>query len=121
MLDDDKAASLGAYLGRDAYEEFKEIANKIVPKLDDKNHLDIDTPKNLIFVPGVMGSLLMSKGLGGVWWINALDPNRIDQLRLASNGEVDEDPRALLNKLLIKQKLVLVRILNNALTIERNV
>lgn len=94
VLDEDKAASLKAYLGRDAYEELKEIAHKLAPKLDDKNHLDIDTPKNLIFVPGVMGSLLKNDTYGGVWWINALDPQTIDKLRLAPNGEIDEDPNS---------------------------
>jgi pimeloyl-ACP methyl ester carboxylesterase len=90
ILDEEKFTVLQAYLGHDAYQEYKVIANRIVPKLDD-NHLDLNTSKNLIFIPGVMGSLLTSKSLGGVWWINALDTARINQLKLSPSGEVDDN------------------------------
>src|SRR5262249_31165850 len=49
-------------------------------------------PKNIIFVPGVMGSLLHSSTRGGVWWLDVRTLDRIDQLGLSPDGMEDADP-----------------------------
>jgi len=96
ILDEGKSEQLRTYLGESAYEEYLKIAKKTVPKLNDL-HLGSKTPKNLIFIPGVMGSFLKSDSLGGIWWINLLEPNCIDKLRLNPNGDEDENPEYQIN------------------------
>jgi pimeloyl-ACP methyl ester carboxylesterase len=86
-LDDSNAEALKAYLGQDAYNEYREIAGRL-----DWSHLGIQSPKNLIFVPGVMGSMLQSKTKGGIWWVDIRTRKHVDDLRLAPNGEGDADP-----------------------------
>lgn len=71
-------------LGDAAFEEYHKLSREF-----DENHLSIDSPKNLIFVPGVMGSLLQSRTLGGIWWIDVRTRNRIDQLGLSDDGTQD--------------------------------
>lgn len=85
--DDRNAALLKSYFGPAAYEEYRKIALKL-----DQAHLGIRSPKNLIFVPGAMGSLLQSQTKGGVWWVDIRTRHHIDDLRLAPNGEEDYDP-----------------------------
>jgi pimeloyl-ACP methyl ester carboxylesterase len=49
--------------------------------------------KNIVVVPGVMGSVLQSGGHGGIWWMDMLRArNRLDQLALAPGGLNDLDP-----------------------------
>lgn len=51
-------------------------------------------PRNIVFVPGVMGSTLHSEGLGGVWWLDLVRArDKLNQLRLTGNGasDIDED------------------------------
>ena len=43
-------------------------------------------PTRLIFVPGLMGSMLQSEGLGGVWWIDVRSRNHLNDLRLSPDG-----------------------------------
>jgi pimeloyl-ACP methyl ester carboxylesterase len=81
-----RAASLSAYLGEAAYEDYRRLARKL-----DTGHLAFGVPKNLIFVPGVMGSLLQSRTRGGIWWIDVRTRDRIDQLRLSPDGQQDAD------------------------------
>lgn len=85
--DDVYAEMLKAYLEPTAYAEYRRIAEQL-----DENHLGIQAPKNLIFIPGVMGSHLQSRTKGGTWWIDARTRRHIDDLRLAPNGEEDADP-----------------------------
>ncbi|MEU3431750.1 lipase family alpha/beta hydrolase [Streptomyces gardneri] len=47
---------------------------------------------DIVFVPGVMGSVLASQGRGGVWWIDFRNLSRIDDLRLSEDGLRDKDP-----------------------------
>jgi pimeloyl-ACP methyl ester carboxylesterase len=82
-----RSASLRAYLGDAAYEDYERLARKL-----DTGHLAFGVPKNLIFVPGVMGSLLQSRTRGGIWWIDVRTRERIDQLRLSPDGRQDADP-----------------------------
>ncbi len=78
----DEAArpALEAYLGPAAYAEYRAFA---APP-----HLAFQPP-NLLFVPGVMGSLLDNQESGGVWWIDVRARNRLDDLRLPPSGEHD--------------------------------
>lgn len=86
------AEDLRAYLGEPAYEEYLALAEQTVGKVD-RERLSIDAPENLIFVPGVMGSLLQSRTKGGVWWIDVRTRKFIDDLRLSPDGKDDADPQ----------------------------
>lgn len=87
VLDDSNAEQLRAYLGQNAYEEYVAIARKTLPKFS--GHLGAKTPKNLIFIPGIMGSYLKSETVDSIWWIDLRTRNYIDSLKLAPNGEED--------------------------------
>lgn len=52
-------------------------------------HLGDGHPANLVFVPGVMGSVLVSRGLGGVWWLDLRGLDRLDRLGLGVDGAAD--------------------------------
>lgn len=90
-LDEVHAKEVQAYLGRAAFEEYVEIARRVTNRLDEQ-HLGLRAPTNLIFVPGVMGSLLQSRHYGGVWWIDVRTRNHIDHLRLAPDGRRAANP-----------------------------
>lgn len=81
------AAALQAYFGQKAYDEYQELAAHL-----DINHLAITHPVNLIFIPGVTGSLLQSKTKGGIWWIDMRTRQHIEDLRLAPDGKTDAAP-----------------------------
>ncbi len=49
--DDNNAEALKKHFGQAGYDEYRKLANKL-----DVNHLSVRAPKNLIFVPGVMGA-----------------------------------------------------------------
>ncbi len=55
--------------------------------------LSAGAPKNVLFVPGVMGSTLLSKGLGGVWWLDIMFArDKLNGLALAADGtDLDAD------------------------------
>lgn len=87
MVKDEKnAGALQGYLGAAAYNDYRKLADRL-----DENHLSWKSAKNLIFVPGVMGSMLQSDAKGGVWWIDPRTRQHIDDLRLAPGGEQDAD------------------------------
>jgi pimeloyl-ACP methyl ester carboxylesterase len=75
------------YFGEPAYREYSKIASRL-----DECHLRTTHTPNLIFIPGVMGSMLQSRYKGGIWWIDARNRNKIDQLRLSPDGREDADP-----------------------------
>lgn len=104
-LDKTKSEQLRTYLGQNAYEEYVVLARRTIPKLGE-THLGVKTSKNLIFIPGVMGSFLKSDSLGGIWWINALAPEYIDKLRLTPNGMEDENPDFQINPATIDNSYV---------------
>ena len=78
------AETLHAYFGDAAFAEYLTLADQL-----DDEHLSISHAPNLIFVPGVMGSILGSKTLGGIWWIDPRTRAHIDDLRLAPDGKSD--------------------------------
>jgi pimeloyl-ACP methyl ester carboxylesterase len=80
--------ALETYLGAHAYREYRLLSSTL-----DEGHLAVGRPRNLIFVPGVMGSTLESKTKGGIWWIDIRTRHHIDDLRLATDGHDDADPR----------------------------
>jgi pimeloyl-ACP methyl ester carboxylesterase len=86
---DPSAAVLREYFGADALEDYQRLAAEF-----DGGHLAGNEPTNLVFLPGVMGSSLNSAGLGGIWWLDILNRDRIRGLRLSANGISDHDPRA---------------------------
>ena len=87
VRDDVNGPELSRLLGAPAYAELRKLAAKRF----DGSHLAPDAPKNLIFVPGIMGSLLMNKSLAGIWWIDVRTRNYIDRLGLTPDGTKDAD------------------------------
>jgi pimeloyl-ACP methyl ester carboxylesterase len=81
------STALKELLGEPGYAEYRELAKRL-----DTAHLAFGAPKNLIFVPGVMGSLLQSRTRGGIWWIDVRTRARIDQLKLSADGTQDAEP-----------------------------
>lgn len=87
LRDNETAADVKAWLGAEAFEE-------LLKHGVDTKHLSAGS-KNLIFVPGVMGSTLQSNGLGGVWWLDMIRArDKLDGLALTSDGKNDADADA---------------------------
>jgi pimeloyl-ACP methyl ester carboxylesterase len=86
--DDANCGELRDLLGDAAYGEYRKLAVKL-----DTAHLGFRAPKNLVFLPGVMGSLLESKTRGGLWWIDVRTRDRIDHLKLSADGKDDAEPK----------------------------
>jgi len=84
------ASKLKTYLGESAYEELRFLAAKALDVK--KTPLSIGIPPNLIFVPGVMGSVLKSENRGGIWWIDVRTRHHLKDLKLAPDGQRDVDP-----------------------------
>ncbi|MCX4672345.1 hypothetical protein OG453_37750 [Streptomyces sp. NBC_01381] len=87
-LDPSLEPELREFLGAGALGELQALARSVT------SHLAGPAAPNLIFVPGVMGSVLASQGLGGVWWLDIRSRDRIDRLQLAANGQNDAEPGA---------------------------
>ncbi len=85
--DDANAADLIALLGDAGYSEYRALTARL-----DTRHLAWDSAKNLIFIPGIMGSLLQSTTRAGVWWVDVRTRDRINDLRLSPDGTQDYDP-----------------------------
>src|SRR4051812_24917675 len=85
--DPENASPLIELLGNSAYLDYRRLAQQL-----DTAHLAFGAPKNIIFVPGIMGSLLQSRTRGGIWWIDVRTRARIDQLGLSPDGLQDIDP-----------------------------
>ena len=75
-----EAALLGL-LGQAGLDDYRRLAGST-----DSSHLSIEHATNLVFVPGVTGSLLRSRTMGGVWWLDLRSLNRLNNLRLQSDG-----------------------------------
>lgn len=88
MLGDPAVASeVESWMGRAAFAELQQLRGGA-------GSLAGGT-KNLIVVPGIMGSMLQSEGLGGIWWIDMLRArNRLEGLALAPGGMADLDNSA---------------------------
>ena len=86
--DDANKAALRSLLGDSAYGELRALASKWF----DGFHLAPDERKNMIFIPGIMGSLLMNSAKAGIWWIDVRTRNFIDSLGLSPDGTRDADP-----------------------------
>ncbi len=90
-LDEGTAPVIRTFLGGPAYEEYAEIARRVRRAAGQEHLAGVD--KNLIFIPGVMGSQLTSEELGGVWWIDARTREHLDHLRLNPDGTESADPK----------------------------
>lgn len=90
LADPRTADELRAALGADAVAEYLTLADR------GPGHGAVlgDRPANLVFVPGVMGSLLASQGLSGMWWIDLRELRRLDSLGLDGDGRRDAVPGA---------------------------
>ena len=80
------AGVIRAWLGDEAIAEYIALLSEI-----DASHLARKAP-NLVFVPGVMGSVLASYGLGGIWWIDVRTRHHLNDLRLDPDGLQDANP-----------------------------
>jgi pimeloyl-ACP methyl ester carboxylesterase len=90
-VDASEEPELRRYFGDAAYWRLRDLAGRAIAH-EQSGHLGPNAPKNLIFVPGIMGSVLMPKVAGGVWWIDvARNRDKIDQLGLGPDGD-DPDP-----------------------------
>ena len=78
---------LRAYLGDEAWSEYSRLATGL-----DAHSLAVSIERNLLFAPGIMGTLLQSEGKAGVWWIDARTRQHIDDLGLAPDGTTDRNP-----------------------------
>lgn len=77
------AAVLKDWCGETAYRELSGLKK-------DSLHLSV-AGERLLFVPGIMGSMLKSK-LGGLWWVDLpRGRTKLDGLRLSPGGEKDAD------------------------------
>ena len=85
--DKETASAVRHYLGGSAFAELENMAGRT----DVQDHLAVKSPPNLVFVPGVMGSLLRSETKGGVWWIDARTRGHLDDLQLKPDGAEDLD------------------------------
>jgi pimeloyl-ACP methyl ester carboxylesterase len=89
LRDDGTKSELSRLLGEKAYAELRKVADQRFGG----HHLGDGGPRNMIFVPGIMGTLLMNTALAGIWWIDVRTRNSIDKLGLAPDGIRDADGR----------------------------
>jgi pimeloyl-ACP methyl ester carboxylesterase len=80
---------LSEYLGQEAYDELRRIADERQARSG--GHLGATLIPNMIFIPGVMGTMLSSRK-GGIRWIDARTRNFLQELRLAPDGVSDAKP-----------------------------
>ena len=81
------AAAVRQFLGDAVFSELTAIAQRGSVQ----DHLGVKSPPNLVFVPGVMGSLLQSDTKFGVWWLDVRTRQHLDDLGLAPDGIGDSD------------------------------
>lgn len=91
VLDDANSETLRRLLGDAAYADLRKVAQSRRTSGDREPHLAFE-PKNIVFVPGIMGTLLMNTALSGIWWIDVRTRNCIDRLALAPDGRSEADP-----------------------------
>lgn len=84
VVNPEHEASLRGLLGQPVFDEYRRLAGRV------RGHLG-GSSTNLIFIPGAMGSMLLSEGLGGVWWVDVRSRHRLDDLRLSPDGQHDAD------------------------------
>jgi pimeloyl-ACP methyl ester carboxylesterase len=88
LRDPAAAEALGGYFAPQALAELGRLSSRA----DLAAHL-ADSPPNVLFVPGIMGSLLNSATLGGLWWLDLRHLGLLERLRLDATGEGDAEPR----------------------------
>lgn len=82
LSDQDIVREVEAWLGPDAFAELRQLSRGT-------SHMS-GGKKNLIVVPGVMGSMLQSAGKGGIWWVDVLRArDKLNGLALAPGGLKD--------------------------------
>jgi pimeloyl-ACP methyl ester carboxylesterase len=87
LADKETSREVEAWLGSAAFAELRQLSGG-------RSHL-AGGKKNLIVVPGIMGSVLKSEGLGGIWWVDMLNArDKLNGLALAPDGLNDLDPKA---------------------------
>lgn len=78
---------LKKYFGEQEYNLIHDQAIRTIARTEQR-HLGPESEKNLIFVPGVMASILQPKELGGIWWVDVLrNSDKIDKLGLNNDGD----------------------------------
>lgn len=88
---------LAPLLGDAAVRGYVELAGRL-PR---GSTLGPDHLPNLVFVPGVMGSVLASRGRGGVWWLDVRTLDRLKLLGLTADGTADADAGARLDAVVV--------------------
>lgn len=87
LQDAKTAKAVREYLGDSAYDDL----TALVTGRGGPGALNVNIAPNIVFVPGVMGSLLSSRR-GGMWWIDARARDQLNELRLAPDGVSDLKP-----------------------------
>jgi pimeloyl-ACP methyl ester carboxylesterase len=85
----DHDAELAAYFGAQAWSEYQTLS---ASWSGDGRHLAWDTPPNVVFVPGVMGSVLQGRHKPGVWWFDVRTRRHLNDLALSPDGSTSADP-----------------------------
>jgi pimeloyl-ACP methyl ester carboxylesterase len=94
LLDPRWSGGFSKRLGDRAFRELKILAERRQRRAEHLDHLRSNDRPGLIFIPGVMGSLLHAKIGAGVWWIDAARArDKIDKIGLDPNGEDPSDER----------------------------
>jgi pimeloyl-ACP methyl ester carboxylesterase len=87
LADPTVARDVEQWMGPDAFAELQQLRGSV-------GSMAAGT-KNLIVAPGIMGSMLQSEGLGGIWWVDMLRArDKLDGLALKPGGEQDRDEGA---------------------------
>ncbi len=93
LLDEANAEYFSRRLGEKPFIHLKKLAEQTKQRFNAK-HLASQKNANTIFVPGVMGSILLGKIGAGVWWIDALrGREKINRLGLNPDGGDPIDER----------------------------
>ena len=87
LQDAEHAGAIRNFLGEGVFSELAALGDRGAIK----DHLAVKSPPNLVFVPGVMGSLLQSETKGGVWWLDVRTREHLNDLALANDGVNDKD------------------------------
>ncbi len=88
MIDEpDHAAALRQYFGTAAFDEYAAVAARV--RRSSGGRVFVRRPANLVFVPGVMGSQLQSRTLGGIWWLDLRGLDKLNRMKISADGTED--------------------------------
>jgi pimeloyl-ACP methyl ester carboxylesterase len=90
VADANAASAIRAYMGEEDFNKYEQAARH-ARRAVQTEHLAVGPPCTLIFVPGVMGSMLKSGATDSIWWIEPRTLCRLNLLQLAPDGFSDAE------------------------------